>query len=272
VPSTDWANPDWTWEAYQALAESLTKRSGDDVSVWGMLSFDLRRRGPQIFGGEWYDQETGLKCLCDEPEAVKGFQYEHDLVYKSQVCPTPSQSDVLEGGFLSGKVATSMMGPWSIPTYVTIEDFEWQLFPVPYPAGLDVKAPRWNPAWCNSTGISSKDKVDQSWKLIEFMTYDDDIYAKWCWDGLGRLPSRVSQQQRWLDSAKTMGPNVAWSVMVDAYDYAGSDFDAHQANAQQMLDLIGAEYNDPVMGEPDAVAQELATAIKPKIQALLQPV
>ena len=271
VPGPDWANADWTWDRYLEVAEALTKRAGDTVETWGTSWVDLRRRGPHMFGGAWYD-EPGTTCVCDTPEAIKGFDYGHDLIYESNVCPTPSQNELLEGGFLSGKVAMAPMGPWSIPTYLTIKDFKWTLVPIPYASELGVSARRWNPAWCNSIAISSKDKIDQSWELAQYMVYTDDQYAKWCWDGLGRIPSRVAAQTRWMESAKVMGPEVPWSVTVDAFGYAGADLDAEQGNAQQMLDMIRAEYQDAVQGDPDAVPSELAAAIKPKLQALLDPV
>ena len=104
------------------------------------------------------------------------------------------------------------------------------------------------------------------------MYFDDANYADWCWYGASRLPARIPGQAKWLEYAKAASPDVAWSVYVDAYDYASADWSATQANTNKLTDLIQAEYIDPLDGDETAVAQELATAIKPKIQALLQTV
>lgn len=94
----------------------------------------------------------------------------------------------------------------------------------------------------------------------------------WSWYGSGRLPSRLPGQPKWLAIANEKYPDVAWSVYVDAYDYASPDWSAKQANINRLYDLVTAELLDPIAGEPDVVVKELAVAIKPKIQELLQEV
>ncbi|MGI6208104.1 MAG: extracellular solute-binding protein [Anaerolineae bacterium] len=273
VPSTDWADPTWTWSKFLEVADAVTQRDGDTATAWGCRSFgsSLYYTGPVMFGGRWYDKET-MQCTCDEEPAYKGFQYDHDLIYTHRVAPTPAEGQALEGGFLTGKLAITYDGPWSIATYTTIQDFEWTLAPVPYADGLDVNAPRLNPAFCNALAIASKDQVDASWTLLEWLEYTDDIYAEWCWFGAGRLPSRVAVTDKWLEYANDFDSDVAWSVYVDAYDYASEDWDAKQVNQSRLYDLVIAEYIDPLQQQEDAVAKELAVAIKPKIQELLEEV
>lgn len=273
VPSTDWAEPSWTWSKYLETAQALTMREGDQVTSWGCQSIgdSMYYTGPNMFGGRWYDKATML-CTCDEEPAYKGFQYDHDLIYTHNVAPTPSEGQALEGGFLTGKIAMTYDGPWSIATYTTITDFKWSLAPVPYADELNVTDLRMNPAFCNALCIASNDAVDESWALMEWLEYTDDVYVDWCWTGSGRLPSRVAVTDKWLEYANAFDSSVAWSVYVDAYDYASEDWDAKQVNQARLYDLVVADYTQPLQQDENAVAQELAVAIKPKIQELLEEV
>lgn len=271
VPSADWADPDWTWDAYVDAGLKVTKRDGDKVDTWGTFALNghLFYSGPYMYGSKWYDGNT---CLIDDPKAYRCFEFDHGTIYDSQIAPTPAQSQAIEGGFMTGKVGMQADGPWSIVTYTTIKDFEWTLAPIPYASEMKVEDLRINSAFCNACAIASKNNVDASWAFMQWLYYNDDIYADWSWNGSGRLPSRIPGQAKWLELAGTAYPDVAWSVYVDAYDYAAPDWSAKQANINKIYDLVTAELLDPVAGEADANIPELAAAIKPKIEALLEEV
>ncbi|MHB0878392.1 MAG: extracellular solute-binding protein, partial [Anaerolineae bacterium] len=270
-PSADWANPDWTWDAYVDAGLKVTKRDGDKVSTWGTFALggNLFYDGPYMYGSKWYE---GTTCLIDDPKAYGCFQFDHDTIYKHQIAPTAAQSQAFEGGFMTGKVGMQLDGPWSIVTYTTIKDFEWTLAPVPYASEMQVSDLRVNSAFCNSCAIASKNAVDESWEFMKWLYYNDDIYADWSWNGSGRLPSRIPGQAKWLELANGAYPDVAWSVYVDAYTYAAPDWSAKQANINKLTDLVTAELTDPVAGDANANIPELAAAIKPKIEALLEEV
>ena len=271
VPPTDWADASWTWDAYSAAADKLTVRSGDNVTQWGSFPLDghLEYCGPYMFGGKWYE---GNKCLIDDPKSYKCFQFDHDSIYKSKTAPTPAQSQALEGGFLTGKVAMQVDGPWSIVTYTTIKDFEWTLAAIPYAQELGVKASRLNASFCNCCAIASKTNVDAVWNLMLWMYFDDTNYPDWSWYGTGRLPARLAGQAKWLEYAKGQYPGVAWEVYQNAYDYASPDWNAKQANASKLADIVTAGMLDPVAQDPNANIPQLAATLKTQIEPLLQEV
>lgn len=271
VPSADWANPDWTWDAYIEAGLKNTVREGDTTTIWGTFALDghLFYSGPYMFGGKWYEGST---CTIDDPKAYRCFQFDHDTIYKHMIAPTPAQSQAFEGGFMTGKVAMQVDGPWSIVTYTSIKDFEWTLAPIPYAKEMGVKALRINSAFCNACAIASKSHIDESWEFMQWLYYNDEIYADWSWYGSGRLPSRIPGQAKWLELASTQYPGVAWSVYVDAYDYAAPDWSAKQANINKLYDMITAELLDVYATDANANIAELVAALKPKIEALLEEV
>ncbi len=75
-------------------------------------------------GGDVLNDDLN-KCLLDQPEAVEAFQLMHDMVHKQKISPTYAQIEGIDDFFLTGKLATHIDGDWTMATYDTIEEFEW---------------------------------------------------------------------------------------------------------------------------------------------------
>lgn len=101
-------NP-WKWEEFIPLAQRLNKRdSNGKMSRFGFV-FDWDNNWYQFvlqWGGRLYSDD-GTQVLIDRPEAIAGFQFMRDLVYRYHVSPTPTEEAAMatQGGWGSGSIS-----------------------------------------------------------------------------------------------------------------------------------------------------------------------
>ncbi len=83
---------DMTWDEYIALAKRATiyEKEGDKIpAIFG--GADIK---PDLLiwqrGGAFLNKD-GTRCLLDQPEAIAGMKFYHDLLFKYEVEPTPTQ-------------------------------------------------------------------------------------------------------------------------------------------------------------------------------------
>lgn len=136
LPPTSWDDPNWTWDTVLKDAQALNVASASlNQRVYG-LSDDLwpENANAWLFGGDIFQPSaytTGVinTIQANSPAVVQAEQWKHDLIYKYQVSPTPSDATLLNG-FLSGKVAMDMNGVWGFWTYQPAT-FHWAVAPLP---------------------------------------------------------------------------------------------------------------------------------------------
>lgn len=97
-----------SWDQLAQIAQQLTKRDANGrVQRYGLL-FEWWNWKHFVVscGGQIFD-ETGERCLIDQPNAIRGIQVMHDLVYKYKVAPTPTEeaSMTTQGGWGSGAIS-----------------------------------------------------------------------------------------------------------------------------------------------------------------------
>jgi len=117
----------WTWQEFLPLAERLTvrdksgrvKRFGFSFDSW-MWKFFLYEWGARIYSAD------GTRCTLDAPQAIAAVQFQHDLIYKYKVMPSPAEEEAMaqEGGWGSttmkligsGRLAMAVGGRWWLCT------------------------------------------------------------------------------------------------------------------------------------------------------------
>ncbi|MBN1877660.1 MAG: sugar ABC transporter substrate-binding protein [Anaerolineae bacterium] len=128
----------WTQDDFLDAAQALTKKSGDETEVYGAdFLLVYQHIAPWVWsnGGEFFTEDFS-ESLVTMPEVVDTLQFVADLRYKYGVMAKPEVSDAMEGVngmFMSKKLATTGggYGCWLVPTYRQIEDFEWDIAPLP---------------------------------------------------------------------------------------------------------------------------------------------
>ena len=84
LPTGDWKNPDWTWDAFLDAARRLSK---PDVAAFS-TGKGVRMWTPWVWsnGGEVIDEQN-LVCVLDQPQATEGLQFIQDMIHKHRIWP-----------------------------------------------------------------------------------------------------------------------------------------------------------------------------------------
>ncbi len=207
----------WTWDDFVAAARALTvDKDGDGALDQYGASIEplFIRLAPFIWqnGGELVDDPANPSRLAiDSPQAQEAFQWFVDLQVKEQIVPDAAAEAARDGEsrFLDGTVGMYFNSRRSTPTMRTIENFDWDVAPLPsgqQPAGvLHVDG------YCLAE--KAKDK-EAAWKFIEYANSPtgQEIVAR-----TGRtVPSlrAVAESPAFLDPSKKPASSQVWLDVV----------------------------------------------------------
>ncbi|HYJ61546.1 MAG TPA: sugar ABC transporter substrate-binding protein [Actinomycetota bacterium] len=163
---------DWTWDEMVAAARELTvDEDGDGATdVYGLgVDPELIRVAPFIWsnGGEVVDHDAAPTGLAmNTPEAAVALQAFIDLQQVEHVVPTEeeAESEDLETRFLRGGLAMMMESRKVVPTFRTIEDFDWDVTALPR-FGDEPVSILHSDAYCMTTDAAHP---DDAWRFLEF--------------------------------------------------------------------------------------------------------
>ena len=211
---------DWTWDEFLATAQALTlDLDGDgDTDQYGLgTEASIFRLAPFVWqnGGELVVTEqngTPVKLALDTRaarEAVEyfvGLQTEHGVV-PGAVAETARDS---ESRFLDGRTAMFLNSRRGVPTYRTIEAFDWDVAALP--RGQQEASILHSDAYCMAAETEDK---DAAWTFIEFANSAEGqaIVAR-----SGRtVPSliEVASSEAFLDPAAKPANSRVWLDTVD---------------------------------------------------------
>lgn len=127
---------DWTVEEYKDIAAQLTKKSDDGsrVDVYGTAVNNYRADWVNWMGNYGADWFKDGKSNISSSEAIQGLSVMYDLV---QAGSAPSPGTVSSTGesedrlFIIEKVAMYPSGRWTIPSFRSECDFEWDALEMP---------------------------------------------------------------------------------------------------------------------------------------------
>lgn len=161
----------WTWDDLLAAAQALTRDTDGDggTDQFGVgIEPSLIRMVPFIWqaGGELVDDlHHPTRLTIDTPEARQALQFVLDLNLEHHVVPAESEvlSLGLEDRFIAGNVAMLFQSRRVVPTLRAIEDFTWDVAPLPRQA--ETAGILHADAYCLSAGAGNP---DLAWSFIEF--------------------------------------------------------------------------------------------------------
>ncbi|MCL6458492.1 MAG: sugar ABC transporter substrate-binding protein [Gorillibacterium sp.] len=169
------ADKGWTWEECLAAAQKIT--SGEGASkIYGMADLWMYQQiAAYLYGGR-YTTPNFSEAVVNSPEAVKGFQFMTDLMYKYKVMPDATAAAGLASAqrFYAGQAGIMPINNWDIPEFVTNigDKFDWDIVPMPIVAETG-KAPSWYIT--EGYGISSGSKnKDAAWEFVKWVTSDPE--------------------------------------------------------------------------------------------------
>lgn len=162
---------DWRWSDFLDAARKLTMDVDGDIRPenYGVgITPSIFRLAPFIWqnGGRLVDdRENPTRLMLDETASLDAFQWFVDLQEKEKIAPdaVAEAAENSQSRFLNGSLGMILNSRRGVPTYRTIDTFEWDVAPLPEgrrPAGI-----------LHSDGFcmaAATEKKDAAWKFIEF--------------------------------------------------------------------------------------------------------
>lgn len=176
----------WTWAQIVEAAQKLTKRDGDRVNQWGMVTGALTVWwGMQTLswaqGSAFFDKILEpTKFMFTDPANVTTLSFVQGLVNQEKVAPSGavSQQSPETTGFASGRVALAADGSWAMSGYADLP-FEWGMTAIPTWEGKRV-APYFMGGWV----IAKDSKVPEGafeWVRWSATDYQDQMAKEHDW-------------------------------------------------------------------------------------------
>jgi len=172
---------DWTWNDMVQTAVTLTRddrgnqvvgtesEAGSVVDVYGLgVEASMIRLAPFVWsnGGEVTDDpDAPTRFTLEMPEAQEALRSFLDLRIAYGVVPTDAEVEALddESRFTDGKLAMLLSSRRATTTFRSIEDFEWDVAPLPVFA--EQVGILHSDAFCIT---SESDRQDEAWSFIEY--------------------------------------------------------------------------------------------------------
>lgn len=167
--------PDWTYEQFRDAARAITEPfSGDRaIRIYGVgVDPEVVRLAPFVWsaGGDLVDDpDDPGRFTLDTPEGRRGLLAFLDLQGGDRLAPYEEEVEAkpLEARFLDGELGMLLSSRREVPTFRTIDDFEWDVAAFPR---IDVPASvLHSDAYC----VSDAESADAAWRFVEFAAGPD---------------------------------------------------------------------------------------------------
>ena len=148
--------PPQTLEELEEYAARLTIRGPAGLEQIGFLPWlpwDLTHMWGLLFGGQWYDEATGLMTCADDPALIRMLEWQQSFAIDPKATDNPpyatDPAKILSfqqgfgaymsanNPFYSGKIAMITEGEWQVtfvPKYAP--ELDWGVAPIPTPDGV----------------------------------------------------------------------------------------------------------------------------------------
>lgn len=279
APTHDWNNTDWTTDAFIKMAQELTlDKNGknaldpnfdkNNIVQYGVGGMQGWWFAPWYFGGDWTDDNV-TKYTGDQEGAVKGLQFESDLINKYHVEPSAQQTLSLAAGgniFMTGKVAMQIDGNWGCTTLLDAK-FKWDIAATPIGTNHSIVL------FTDGFGIGGKsENPDGGWEYIKWLYSDTQHYDEFlkASNAYMTIPALQSYQDKLKVILKGQYSGVDFDVMFNAVN----DKDAkpvhmrYNANFNKLNEFINQQAITPVLAG-EITAQKALSAIKDNANSII---
>lgn len=255
-PTADVNDASWNWDTLVETAKALTDESknqyGFSMDSWmipnWLLSYDQR----YISNNKEVTPET--HAVINTDKTAKVYQYWLDLRDVHKVSPTAAMSQEVSGfdRFMSGKVAMYCYGRW-LNTFRTIEDFEWDVTPLPAPSD----GHKASVMYILNYGLYSESpEADVAWDFLKFLTTRDPQVANVQTGMAVAVLEEVNASPDFLDNAPPAS-NKVYADMLPVAKLWDNNESGYMTYADQVLtQLFSGERTDI-----EAVLQEASDGI-----------
>jgi len=255
-PTADVTDKSWNWDSLVETAKALTDESknqyGFGMDSWMIPNWHLAYDQRYISNNKEITPETHA-TINAEPTA-KVIKYWLDLRNVHKVSPTAAMSQEVSGfdRFMSGKVAMYPYGRW-LNTFRTIEDFEWDVTPLPAPSDGHMASVM----YILNYGVYAKSaKADLAWEFLKFLTTKEPQIANVTTGMAVAALEEVNRSPEFLNNA----PPVHNKVYADTLPYAKL-WDNNEAGFMSYADQILGQLYSGERTDIEAVLQEASDGI-----------
>ncbi|SDR74910.1 ABC transporter substrate-binding protein [Actinopolymorpha singaporensis] len=272
----------WSWDEFVQAAYKLTRdQNGKRPDESGFDPKRIRQFGASVSvqssttwesflrsNGAAFVDESGRKCLLDQPKAVEVFQNLQDLMYKHHVAPTPVQlgnnAPATNVQLQTKRIAMAVDGQWVLLDMAQSKvDF-----------GIGVLPRYGEPATTQLGGASvvfSGSKYPE--EAVElFMFHNDPRYVDLFKNGLWMpLEKKYYTDPRAIDSwikNDSHPPEYRTAVVDYTLNHAQTAFGQRLKNMDNISEVLTPALQRIETGKQPA--KEVLTALVPKIDRLLQ--
>ncbi|MGQ9684371.1 MAG: extracellular solute-binding protein [Anaerolineae bacterium] len=208
---------DWTYMDYTAAAEKLTvKDANGQVTRWGG---DYRNdfwtgycHWIDAFGGKVRDEETRMKCLLGEDDALAGLEWIRENEWDKNIFIQGNQLGATGipntwTGILPAKVAC--FAERSADQFFALADgiteFEWDIAHVP--SGPKGRACMGLPdQWVIYKGVAARGTQEQVWEVMKWLA--GEWYQEKIASVAGRIPGLLSVDDKWASILRQIDPRL----------------------------------------------------------------
>ncbi len=139
VPSADWKDTAWNYDAFLSAAQKLTKRDASGkVTQWGYVDVWAPFLSAHVFaannGVDWMTPAINpTKTNITDPRFVKGLQFYADLINRYKVAPSAELTASVSAFdlFTGGKAAMALTGHWFYPAFSGAKDLDFDVAALP---------------------------------------------------------------------------------------------------------------------------------------------
>lgn len=165
----------WTWEQFIDAAKKLTIIGADGKPKQYGISINNSYLAAEAFlfanGGKLFDDMNNpKKVLINSKENIQTLKMMQDLIYTYKAAPTAADSEVLGGGFDTGKIAMDVEGVWSVVYRKDIKDFSWGLQELPTNDAGNKKIPA---LYAGYAIAKTTKNPELAWEFAKFMQSDE---------------------------------------------------------------------------------------------------
>ncbi|MDQ6419598.1 sugar ABC transporter substrate-binding protein [Paenibacillus sp. LHD-117] len=276
-PPTDYEDKSWTFDKMVEYAKKLTVDSEDlNVAQYGVdFGFGERNQRPQYFGGNVYSDDVWTnggkpsEINLTKPEVVEAYKKVYGLIYDEKVSPTPAFMKSVSGQFgdpfLSGKVAMSVVGSWSLAASSEF-NFNVGVAAVPQGPNPDVRSVLYiDPLFV----LKDSKHPEEALEWIKFLV-TKEIQEKSIELSGGNPPVNQDAAEAYYSNFEGIAPEQLKQVFDGAYKYGFESYNHLIANYSQINELFINELANVENGEQKV--EDALPVIEEKLKALLERV
>ncbi|WP_123042369.1 ABC transporter substrate-binding protein [Cohnella candidum] len=276
-PPTDYEDKSWTFDKMVEYAKKMTVDSTDiSKAQYGVdFGWGERDQRPQYFGADVYSEDTWTnggkpsQVNLTKPEVVAAYEKIYGLIYDQKVSPTPAFSKSVSGQFgdpfLSGKIAMSVVGSWSL---AASSNFNFKVGVAAVPQGPNPKVR--SVLYVDPLFILKDSKhPKEAFEWIKYLL-TTDVQEKSIELSGGNPPVNQKAADKYYSNFEGIDPEQIKQVFEGAYKYGFESYNHLISNYSQINELFINELAGVENG--DKKASEALPGIQEKLQKLLERV